>query len=60
MEAVICVIMRAVTGLGMYYDGNDSAESKEKVDVGERKTVTQSPQGVSREDIFSFKSLLDK
>lgn len=35
--------------LGMYYDGDDSAESKEKVDVGERKTVTQSPQGVSRE-----------
>ena len=35
--------------LGMYYDGNDSAERKKKVDVGDRKTVTESPQGVSRE-----------
>lgn len=50
-EAVFCVTMRirAVTVLGIYYDGNDSAESKEKVDVGERKTVTESPQGGSRE-----------
>lgn len=30
VEAVFCVIVRirAVTVLGMYYDGNDSAEKK--------------------------------